>query len=94
MYNLTSLDQVRHECCSYRPPPGRTLSSEGSWTFNIVPLSTALIRERDELVAALEVRDRIKGESTPVEDGPYSSEEVIAEVFQFKSLFKFMTTTA
>ncbi|KAK3739842.1 hypothetical protein QZH41_009084 [Actinostola sp. cb2023] len=40
----------------------------------------ALIRERDELVAALEVRDRIKGESTPVEDGPYSSEEVIAEL--------------
>ncbi|KXJ17129.1 coiled-coil domain-containing protein 125 [Exaiptasia diaphana] len=40
----------------------------------------ALVRERDELVAALEVRDRIKGESSPAEDGPYSSEEVIAEL--------------
>lgn len=41
---------------------------------------SALVRERDELVAALEVRDRIKGESSPAEDGPYSSEEVINEV--------------
>lgn len=41
----------------------------------------ALVRERDELVAALEIKNRIQGESSPVHDGPYSSEEVIIEVY-------------
>ncbi|XP_032220571.2 coiled-coil domain-containing protein 125 [Nematostella vectensis] len=41
----------------------------------------ALIRERDELAAALEVKDRIQGEAcTPDDDGPCSSEEMIVEL--------------
>lgn len=44
--------------------------------YNVI----ALVRERDELVAALEVKNRIQDESSPLHDGPYSSEEVIIEV--------------
>lgn len=55
---------------------------------------SALIRERDELAAALEVKDRIKGESdTPGEEGPFSSEEIIVEVKQKRILENILKDT-
>ena len=51
------------------------------WLFRRNLIVSALIRERDELAAALEVRDRIKYDlSSPERDGILSTGDLIIEV--------------